>query len=140
MTIVEIDATPGSLHERIIIGLVYNPNKKHKDELINHFNYFLEQTSLENKEILIMGDLNINILSEVDSSELTDVINQFGLDYLSKDIPTRHSKSTATLIDHHISCNTDNYSTVIAEFPFSDHNIISAINSQNKPLHVLKKQ
>ena len=137
MTVVEMDATPGSLHERIIVCLVYSPNKKHKDELINNFNYCLERTSLENKEMLIMGDLNINILSEIDSTELTDAINQFGLDYLNKDIPTRHSKTTATLIDHHISCNPDNYSAIIAEFPFSDHNIISAINSQNKPLQVI---
>ena len=139
MTAVEIDATPGSLYERIVICLVYNPNKKHKDELIQNLNFFLERISLENKEILILGDLNINILSEPDSSQLTEAINQFGLDYLNKDIPTRHSKTTATLIDHHISCNPDSYSTIISEFPFSDHNIIVAINSQDNPLQKVKK-
>ena len=75
MTAVEIDATPGSLYERVVICLVYNPNKKHKDELIHNLIFFLERVSLENKEILIMGDLNINILSESDSSQLTEAIN-----------------------------------------------------------------
>ena len=33
MTAVEMDATPGALHQRVIICLVYTPNKKHKNEL-----------------------------------------------------------------------------------------------------------
>ena len=40
----------------------------------------------------------------------------------------------------HILCNPDNYSSIVSEFPYSDLNIICAINSQDTLLQKLKRQ
>lgn len=126
---VEADSPKGSLYGRQILCLLYSPNKRLKTELLDHLLESLDKCSMEQKEILIMGDLNINLLDTNDSNELKEVVAQYGLDFTNESTPTRLTGTSKSLIDHHISSDAHNYFNAVAEFPFSDHNITSIINS-----------
>ena len=99
----------------------------------------LQQIELEQKEILIMGDFNINLLNVTDSGHFNDLIAEHGLDFLNKTIPTRESGNSATLIDHHISCCVDKYTSHISSVDCSDHHLTAAVHFKiNKSLNSQK--
>jgi hypothetical protein len=65
---VEIDSPTGSLHPRTNLCLVYSPHKNHREALIDTLDPILSLISLENKHVMIMGDFNINLFSELESA------------------------------------------------------------------------
>ena len=68
------------------------------------FELMLSSMSAENKDCLLMGDLNCNYLENADNKELKSLLVSFGLKQLVER-PTRITKESKTFID--IICSTD---------------------------------
>ena len=125
---VEADSPKESLYKRQLIGMFYCPDKSHHGELFDILNSALEQCSGENKEIVILGDFNINILNDSESTSIKNLLTPFDMECLNKTIPTRISTTTSTLIDHFFVCSRCEFNFHVSEFPFSDHNLICAVS------------
>ena len=95
-----------TIHNRhIIIGTVYRPNTYPNADIDVFMTTMLELQNLiskENKEIHIMGDMNIDLLKYSQHSKtgtyLENTFTQGFLPLITK--PTRISSHSATLIDH----------------------------------------
>ena len=86
----------------LIIGVLYrhpgNPIKEFKD----NFSTFLSTISEENKDICVIGDININLMNiDTDSSIKTysNMLTSFNLTNMIN-LPTRITGTTRTIIDH----------------------------------------
>ena len=67
-----------------------------------YLNPLLKKLSYEKKEIIIMGDFNVDLLNYENNNDVQDNLNLlFSNSYLPYiTLPTRLSKSTKTLIDN----------------------------------------
>ena len=91
----------------------------------------LELVSIENKEILMLGDLNCNYLAKSDHKELKNIISSSGLKQLIKS-PTRITNQSSTLID--VICSNEPQNISIAKFipaGLSDHEMIGCVRKLN---------
>lgn len=71
-----------------------------KDDWFIHFEKNLLSANKYNKEIILLGDLNVDMLfNSSKQSKLSDITNSFQLMQLI-DTPTRITESSETLIDH----------------------------------------
>ena len=94
----------------IIVGCIY----KHPCMAIKEFNDFLspilEQISLENKTVILLGDFNIDLIkcsSDLMTSEFFNLICYYNfLPYIT--LPTRITERSKTLIDNIFSNSTSN--------------------------------
>ena len=101
-TFVEI-IEPNLRNKNKIIGCIY----KHPNVLVAEFtsdfiNPILEKLSHEKKEIILMGDFNINILncdSDKDTTDFIDTMYASSL-YPTINTPTRIAETSKTLIDN----------------------------------------
>lgn len=89
----------------IIIGCIYRPNSPPKADLdifVNTISEVINLIKSENKEVILMGDLNIDLLKYNTHNKTNSFINGIFsgglLPLITK--PTRICDSTATLIDH----------------------------------------
>ena len=115
--------------KNIIIGTVYRPNTFPKADLDIHvfgqtMNDLLELLAGENKEIYIMGDMNIDLLKLNEhwkTGEYVENIFTHGfIPLITK--PTRITDHSATLIDHIYTNRTDtNMTSGIITTDISDH-------------------
>lgn len=67
-----------------------------------NLDHTLHTLSLENKNVIIMGDININLLNDTSPTVIsyTSLLQSYGYECLI-DVPTRQVPSgTGTLIDH----------------------------------------
>jgi len=134
--------------KNIVIGTVYRPNSYPNADInifihtMNELQYLLAN---ENKEIFIMGDMNIDLLKfsshEKTGDYLENVFSQGFLPLITK--PTRITLHSATLIDHIYTNKTDVHATSgIVVTDVSDHFGVFAIitrpkhadNTQNKKM------
>ena len=88
--------------KNMIIGCVYNHPKHEVSDLTNNYIMsLLDKLSNENKDIMIMGDFNINLINYNDDKNtgnfLDTMFSQSFLPYI--ETPTRITRSTKTLID-----------------------------------------
>ena len=112
----------------ILISTWYRqPNSN--SEILDSFEIFLQNIDKENKEIIITGDFNIDLMpSETENSKanrLKELLNTYQLSQLIKK-PTRTTESTKTLLDL-IICKTDDPKTAttdVVELGISDHNLV----------------
>ena len=74
-------------------------------------------TSLENKKLVLMGDLNINLLNAMPDSNVTAFIDTLSSFLLlpSINLPTRITKTSKTLITPNANINTP-----ITEYSYRD--------------------
>ena len=89
--------------KNLIIGCVYkHPNHEVKDFTNNHMMPLLDRLSNENKDIMIMGDFNVNILNCNDdrntSNFLDAMLSHSFLSFITT--PNRITRNTKTLIDN----------------------------------------
>ena len=100
-TFVEI-IEPNLRNKIKVIGCIYKHPKAPVAEFTSDFiNPLLEKLSHEKKEIIPMGDFNINYLncdSDKDTSNFIDTMNAFSL-YPTINTPTRTTAASKTLID-----------------------------------------
>ena len=115
----------------LLIAFVYR-NGKSQDSWMEDFANMLDAASLHNLNMIILGDLNIDLLPKNSSCNLVkkwnDYINMYGLKQLIKD-PTRVEKLgkivTSSLIDHiYVNCVPIVKRTFISHHSISDHKAI----------------
>ena len=91
----------------------------------NSFLNLIKTVNLENKELIIIGDLNINYLNKDSHIQLKSNITLQGMKQIVKE-PTRTTKDTQTLIDIILTNRPENLcSTNVILSSLSDHDIIS---------------
>ena len=118
----------------LLIACYYRPPNTSK-YLSKDFNDALNETLLsaqkENKEMILLGDFNMNYLKKDDSKEVKSVINVNGFKQMIKK-PTRITQSTQTLIDIIATNNPSTISKIIVEpVSISDHELIGCVRKLN---------
>jgi hypothetical protein len=104
-----------------------NPKSNGKmDTFFERLGDLVEKQSDINSEIILMGDLNINLLEESNhSNSLTDLMNTFNLKLLNnKYLPTRITDTSSTLLDQFYSNLNCTYKIFVEQICFSDHECI----------------
>ena len=108
----------------------YRP-PKYEHQTLNALETLLKTTENENKEIILIGDVNCNDLNIDDKNKVIDhlrsVCRQFQMKQLIK-FPTRSMLTSQTLIDHFAS-NKPSYIIDSGVFTtgFSDHDLIYGV-------------
>ena len=128
-----------SMAKPIIIIVWYRPPKSSSDQ-IDIFESLLQEIELENKEIVILGDVNCDLLTDTpdyQTRKLNGVCSSFDLQQLITEA-TRVTETTETLLDHIYTNNIDkvNGSGVI-HTGLSDHSMIyvNLGKIKKKPTH-----
>ena len=104
-----------------LLGYTYRPPSSNQS-WIDDFEGILEQIYTENKEIIMLGDFNLNMLDNsnivhnwlqfTDSVNLTQIV----------DLPTRVTATSATIIDHAYTNKPENIVEVFVPcYAISDH-------------------
>ena len=113
-----------------IVGFFYRPPDDSKylcDNFNDRLNDNIEIVSKENKEIILMGDFNVNYENDNDSRSHFDFKNIMSFHGFKQIIstPTRITEDTATLIDHIFVTNPASFpiSCVVAT-SLSDHDFV----------------
>jgi len=87
----------------LVIGTFYrSPSLKSQRELTNFMENLLNRLKNSNKEVLILGDMNIDILKAEQNNDTARYLDTFVANsFIPKiTVPTRITHSSATLIDH----------------------------------------
>ena len=113
-----------------IFGCFYRPpdSSKHLSKNFNELlNENIERISKEKKEIIIMGDFNINYETHINSRlhhDFKDIMTFHGFKQIVT-TPTRITKDTATLIDHIFITRPSNFpSSSVVTTCISDHDFV----------------
>ena len=92
----------------ILVCSIYQPPVS-SCRFMDDFSNMLEIASTECKEILVMGDMNINLLSDSSASRrLQSLSEELSLTQLIAE-PTRVNKDSKTMIDHIYTSNPGGY-------------------------------
>ena len=87
----------------IIVGVIYRqPSEDLADFNCNYLNKLLENTSKEQKSILLLGDFNVNLLNYNEHNETNDFLDSCASNSFIPLIlqPTRITSHSNTLIDN----------------------------------------
>lgn len=86
-----------------IIGIIYrSPSQKNEKQFISSLETLLDKIRGEDKEIVIMGDFNIDLLKSDTDANASNLLDMLVTNQLTPRItvPTRVTHGSATLIDH----------------------------------------
>ena len=64
---------------KAVVAVLYNPFKSLMDSFLNTLNRSIDIVAAEGKSLTIMGDFNINYLKESEITNLSTVLNPYGL-------------------------------------------------------------
>ena len=107
------------------MNLTYRPPNADPNELENHFKNILSKREITNKELVLIGDFNINVLDFNESKMVQSFVNLMFRHGLIPTInkPTRVIRNTATAIDHTITNSVINaeFKTGIIKADISNH-------------------
>jgi exonuclease III len=122
---IKIDKDSTNTPTNLIVGSIYRCPGANPTEFINKLQITLSTISLEDKEVIHMGDYNLNLLNADTHPPTTDLIDlnfsQSLYPVINK--PTRITNSSATLIDNiftSISFMTESNSGILM-WDISDH-------------------
>lgn len=116
-----------------VIGVVYKPPSSNSDLFLEEFDILLSRILREGKSVHILGDFNINLLSDDRISfQFMNVLRSNSFEPLI-DKPTRSTPQTDTLIDN-IFTNIDHtlFSSGIIYSDISDHLPVFTLLSEMK--------
>lgn len=103
-----------------LVGNVYRPPNS-KIEFNDRFEDFMDFVINENKEYILLGDFNKNLLNEEIENEWGNFTTSLGLTQLVSE-PTRVTKDSKTLIDHIYTNFEENiHSISVKQLCLSDH-------------------
>ena len=106
----------------ILICNIYR-HPKSSNSWYSSFTEMLDSAWLENKNIILMGDFNIDLLEPQDS--WNDIFNSFNLTQIIS-LPTRVTPTHSSLIDHIYTNNIDLISEICVPLTgLSDHYPVS---------------
>ena len=99
--------------------MTYRPPNGDPNELENHFKNILSKREITNKELVLIGDFNINVLDFNESKMVKNFVNLMFRHALipTGNRPTRFTRKTATAIDHIITNSVINakFKTVLID-------------------------
>jgi Reverse transcriptase (RNA-dependent DNA polymerase) len=113
----------------IKIVLVYRPsnpsNNGKLDVFLERLGDLAEMNCNVDSEMILMGDLNINMLEKTCYSDsLSELMDTFNLKLLNHIVPTRVANTSSTLLDH-IYSNVDcSFKINVEQVSFSDHDCV----------------
>ena len=95
--------------DNIVLAIVYRPPGQNVNEFLSSLEIPLSAISRENKQCLVIGDFNIDLLASSSQhvNSFTDLLMSFSCTPLILN-PTRITQDSATLIDNIFTNNTDN--------------------------------
>jgi hypothetical protein len=115
----------------IQIILIYRPSNGDNNSSSNFTTFFehletlLEKTVGPEKEIILCGDLNIDLLKNTpNSSKLIEILSAYNFCLLNQKLPTRTHNNSATLLDHFFSNFSCNHNVSVEKVCFSDHDSV----------------
>ena len=110
-----------------LVSSWYRPPNS-KIEMFHYFEEFLKLADIENKQLIITGDLNCNLLEQVRSTYTAKLLEIFDLYLLKQHIqsPTRVTARSQSLIDVIITSIDDNkiIDSGVLELGISDHHLV----------------
>ena len=132
--------------ESLILGNIYRPprlnnNNTSVSNFLREFKPIVEKVSKTNKNVVITGDFNIDLLKVNEREKYAEYFDLFiSLGFLPKiTFPTRFAKKSASLIDQIFVKNKDlnchNSKSGILHSPISDHYAAFTSLSLKKPTH-----
>ena len=133
-------------NQNIICGVFYRHPHSNIDAFITFLNQTLDKISNEQKNCVLMGDFNLNLLN-VDSHPSTEeFLNTFGTYFYNPHIlqPTRITNHSATLIDN-IFFNSSSHHTISGNlvYDLSDHLpnflIINSLSTLPKNIEISRR-
>ena len=109
----------------IVLNLTYRPPNHDPNELENDFTNILSKREITNKELVLVGDVNTNVLDFNESK----IVESFGTLMFRHGLiptvnkPTRVTTNTATAIDHMTANSVINgvFKTGIIKTDICDH-------------------
>ena len=116
-----------------VIASIYRPPDCSSDFFTN-FESMIKAIDNEDKELHILGDLNCNMLKHIPdqpTKTLKSIYEMYQL-YQTIEEPTRVTKTSSTLIDHHATNSTGKIArSGVIHIGISDHSLIYAIRKIN---------
>lgn len=106
-----------------ILASIYRSPSSSYSDFCSQLEEILNLLTNENKNIIICGDININILppSCQSCSDYINCLFSYGFSSLI-DVPTRcDTAGSRTLIDHIFSSSTSDYTTGVIDYSITDH-------------------
>ena len=105
----------------IVLDFTYRPPDGDPNELENHFKNIISKREITNKELVLVGDFNINVLDFSESKMVRSFVNlMFRHDLIPiVNKPTRVTWNTATAIDHIIANSVLSRLTYAITFSYS---------------------
>ena len=114
-----LEISPNKGKSFLLGSLFQNPTER--VEWMDRFEQFFETILNEEKEIILLGDFNKDLLNANTCKEWLILTESLGLSQLVTQ-PTRVTNNTSTLTDHIYSTNEDNLSKVcVCQIGISDH-------------------
>ena len=107
-----------SMSSPLLLGYLYR-HPDSKDEWLDDFTQMMDVVQLSNRNVLLQGDFNFNLLEPQPTWQSTFAL--FGLSQLVNK-PTRIASTTASLLDHIYTNNTSLFTNVeVPQNSISDH-------------------
>ena len=124
--------------KNILLGTVYRPpvgSQFLSTDFNSEFEESINKAAAEEKEIILMGDLNANFMPHQRcdgvSKDLKDIFKRTGMSQLIKE-PTRTTQSSNTLIDVILSTHPQNVPlSCVIPLGLSDHSMIGCVRKMN---------
>ncbi|KAL1446819.1 hypothetical protein WDU94_013966 [Cyamophila willieti] len=124
------------INNKFIINAVYKSPKQNKQEFIKELKKWIHHKDIRNKEIIVIGDININTLEDnTDSQAYIETLSSNGIMNTIQKITREeilNNRLTVSCIDH-INVRTHcSYTAAIIQEKISDHYFIFAKIKQSK--------
>ena len=117
---------------KAVVAVLYNPSNSLIDSFLNTLNRSIDIVAAEGQSLTIMGDFNINYLKESERTNLSTVLNPYGLKVCNAFLPTRITENGSSIIDYIVTdtsltdsfvCDTKVKSDHLAQLEISHCNI-----------------
>ena len=123
-------------HQRnIIIGNLYRPLSGDVDLFLEYIEQCIETLDMGNKDLIICGDVNIDMLdkSNISTTKLVEFLGQSGLTNHIK-APTRYSSTKNSCIDHIYSNSSIILDSGVLDI--NDHELVYIVRKRSKTVHI----
>ena len=108
--------------ELFVIVAIYKPPKTNLDIYMRKLENIIEllTSSSKNKQIIITGDINVDMLDKQNKEKITNLLNCYNMCALIKD-PTRVTSKSATCLDNIYVYKDSNFQGKVINAHISDH-------------------
>lgn len=118
---IEVDKSSVNGIKNTVIGVIYRPPDSNINDFLDYLGSTLASINNENKNIILMGDYNLNLLNNNNhklTSDFTELLFSYSMvPFINK--PTRVKSNSATLIDN-IFCSDNQNREVLSGIMYTD--------------------